>query len=278
MPSDASQLYARNVTALLQHLAPGRRARARLRRRDHRRRVRRRGKEVAGVSAPLVRDRAHDPRARDLPRLRGDLEGADDAAHAADVGHERDPRDRDRRRDPRRRPAGRGHARRGSSASSRSSSATANVVGGFVVTDRMLEMFKRRKPRREREPDSDVLYLVTIVSFILALRFLSSPAHARGSATRSARPGWRSRSSSRSPRTASTSYGWIAIAMADRRRRRRRRRAPREDDRDAADGGAVQRRRRRRGGADRARRVPQPRAGSRAGSTATSRSRSSSRR
>jgi proton-translocating NAD(P)+ transhydrogenase subunit alpha len=30
--------------------------------------------------------------------------------------------------------------------------ATANVVGGFVVTDRMLEMFKRRESR-EREPD-----------------------------------------------------------------------------------------------------------------------------
>ena len=29
--------------------------------------------------------------------------------------------------------------------------ATANVVGGFVVTDRMLEMFKRRQPGGERE-------------------------------------------------------------------------------------------------------------------------------
>ncbi len=29
---------------------------------------------------------------------------------------------------------------------------TMNVVGGFVVTDRMLEMFKRR-PGEEREPD-----------------------------------------------------------------------------------------------------------------------------
>jgi len=28
---------------------------------------------------------------------------------------------------------------------------TGNVVGGFVVTDRMLEMFKRRKPRQETE-------------------------------------------------------------------------------------------------------------------------------
>ena len=30
--------------------------------------------------------------------------------------------------------------------------ATANVVGGFVVTDRMLEMFKKREPP-ERKPD-----------------------------------------------------------------------------------------------------------------------------
>jgi NAD(P) transhydrogenase subunit alpha len=30
--------------------------------------------------------------------------------------------------------------------------ATGNVVGGFVVTDRMLEMFKRRKPAAE-EPE-----------------------------------------------------------------------------------------------------------------------------
>ncbi len=29
--------------------------------------------------------------------------------------------------------------------------AAANVVGGFVVTDRMLEMFKRREPPREKK-------------------------------------------------------------------------------------------------------------------------------
>jgi H+-translocating NAD(P) transhydrogenase subunit alpha len=29
---------------------------------------------------------------------------------------------------------------------------TGNVVGGFVVTDRMLEMFKRRKPAPPQEP------------------------------------------------------------------------------------------------------------------------------
>jgi NAD(P) transhydrogenase subunit alpha len=31
--------------------------------------------------------------------------------------------------------------------------ATANVVGGFVVTDRMLQMFRRREPRRESNDD-----------------------------------------------------------------------------------------------------------------------------
>jgi len=31
--------------------------------------------------------------------------------------------------------------------------ATGNVVGGFVVTDRMLEMFKRRKPEPPAEAD-----------------------------------------------------------------------------------------------------------------------------
>ena len=58
---------------------------------------------------------------------------------------------------------------------------TANVVGGFVVTDRMLEMFKQRRPPKARmsRTTTDLLYLVTIVTFILALRFLSSPKRAR---------------------------------------------------------------------------------------------------
>jgi NAD(P) transhydrogenase subunit alpha len=33
--------------------------------------------------------------------------------------------------------------------------ASANVVGGFVVTDRMLEMFKRRRPERDPAADDD---------------------------------------------------------------------------------------------------------------------------
>jgi NAD(P) transhydrogenase subunit alpha len=31
--------------------------------------------------------------------------------------------------------------------------ATMNVVGGFVVTDRMLQMFRRREPAREPPPE-----------------------------------------------------------------------------------------------------------------------------
>ena len=63
--------------------------------------------------------------------------------------------------------------------------AAANVVGGFVVTDRMLEMFKKREPPKKGrrglmgETTSNLFYLVTIICFILALRFLSSPTTAR---------------------------------------------------------------------------------------------------
>ena len=145
--------------------------------------------------------------------------------------------------------------------------AAANVVGGFVVTDRMLEMFKKREPPKRdrttrlmaRATTSNLLYLVTIICFILALRFLSSPTTARRGQLDRRRRGWsvaivgHARASRRAHRLADPRR------RRDRRRLRCRRRAPREDDRDAADGGAVQRRRRRRGGARLARRVPQPR-------------------
>ena len=79
------------------------------------------------------------------------------------------------------------------------------MVGGFVVTDRMLEMFKA-KPRASHAsaaggqaedagpvspgappdagrrftwPPPDLVYLIAIVGFILALKGLSSPTHAR---------------------------------------------------------------------------------------------------
>ena len=59
--------------------------------------------------------------------------------------------------------------------------ATANVVGGFVVTDRMLEMFKQKRGEETRGLDSrlpPLPLLVTLVTFILALRFPSIPATA----------------------------------------------------------------------------------------------------
>ena len=68
--------------------------------------------------------------------------------------------------------------------------ATVNMVGGFVVTDRMLQMFKGRRPATRRTPrgsrrerpvaDLDALvYLALRVCFILALKGLSSPETAR---------------------------------------------------------------------------------------------------
>jgi len=76
--------------------------------------------------------------------------------------------------------------------------ATSNIVGGFVITDRMLKMFKsvapRPNPRRSRWPnrwaDNDartwshpivieLLYLVASVLFILSLKWMSSPTTAR---------------------------------------------------------------------------------------------------
>ncbi len=75
--------------------------------------------------------------------------------------------------------------------------ATLNIVGGFVVTDRMLEMFKAKPAERAAEghrrcrgrPDRwcqvtlntwiDLVYLLAAIGFILALKGLSSPKHAR---------------------------------------------------------------------------------------------------
>ena len=101
----------------------------------------------------------------------------------------------------------------------------------------------------------NLLYLVTIVCFVLALRFLSSPATAR----RGNQIGAVGMVIAivATLLKASVHITWLMVLGAvDRRRVRCRRRAAREDDRDAADGGAVQRRRRRRGGARRAGGVP----------------------
>ena len=120
-----------------------------------------------------------------LRRLRGHLEGAEHAAHAADVGDERDPRDRP--------------ARRRSSCIGPADGflnelllviaiafGTINVVGGFLVTDRMLGMFKGRKPDREATRRRGVsrarlastcLYIVGFALFIFGLHMVARPAH-----------------------------------------------------------------------------------------------------
>ena len=189
MPFHASQLYARNVFALLHHLAPEGELGARLGRRDHRRRLRDPQAGGAGVSHDtllvfeltilvLAIFLGFEVISKVPTLLHTPLMSGTNAIHGIVIvgamlvlGARRQ-----------------GHLRRGSSASSPSCSASANVVGGFVVTDRMLEMFKRREPERAAKDDdrdgrhaavsrttTNLLYLVTIVTFILALRFLSQP-------------------------------------------------------------------------------------------------------
>ena len=83
---------------------------------------------------------------------------------------------------------------------------TGNVVGGFVVTDRMLEMFKPQKkaPPTERgrpnEPDRLDLPAPTWSRSSASSSRSGScrTRRRRGTATGSARSGWRSRSSRRS--------------------------------------------------------------------------------
>ena len=104
------------------------------------------------------RQRRVDHRHRRLPdhlrpggvrRDRGRLEGAEHPAHPAHVGLERHPRHRPGRRADRSwaRPTGRPQVVLGFLAVFL---ATLNVVGGFVVTDRMLEMFKAKPGDRAR--------------------------------------------------------------------------------------------------------------------------------
>ena len=96
--------------------------------------------------------RPHRLRAQPAGRLRGDQQGAGDPAHAADVRRQRHPRRR----------AGRRDAARGDRDTPSvgyvllfvaAAFAAMNVVGGYVVTDRMLEMFRARPGRRRRSAE-----------------------------------------------------------------------------------------------------------------------------
>ena len=54
--------------------------------------------------------------------------------------------------------------------------ATVNVVGGFMVTDRMLKMFKRSRSNMNLE---NALYVLSSVLFIFGIKRLSHPKTAR---------------------------------------------------------------------------------------------------
>ena len=142
---------------------------------------------------------------------------------------------------------------------------TINVIGGFLVTDRMLAMFKGKKPeegdpvrqpiRPEPRDVVNLLYIVAFSMFIMGLRMLRGPRTAvRGNQV--AAVGMAIAVGATLAQEGVGDWGLIVRRRGDRRRGRRPERAQREDDRDAADGGAVQRRRRRRGGADQRGRVP----------------------
>ena len=87
---------------------------------------------------------------------------------------------------------------------------TINVVGGFLVTDRMLEMFNKQPAPKTDECDvtlatlppgpglHPVLYIVAFALFILGLRLMNHPRTARKRGNMIARGrAWRSRSSRR---------------------------------------------------------------------------------
>ena len=144
---------------------------------------------------------------------------------------------------------------------------TINVVGGFLVTDRMLEMFKAQaRSRRGRAGEDgsrdprpsflqdqnfiDVLYIVAFALFIYGLMGLTGPRTAvRGN--RIAAVGMAIAVVATLLIPGIGNWGLIILGVAHRHGGRRPGGAPGEDDRDAADGRAVQRRRRRRGRADR---------------------------
>ena len=203
MPGPASRLYAQNIVNLVtlmtatgegrrRHFAPdfddeivagscvthdgddpttSRRARP-----WKERSMMRRGRRLA--------DDLHPQRVR---RHRGDLEGLLDPAHAADVGRQRHPRRHPARRDHRHRQ----HRQHVALVVGLVAIvlAAVNMVGGFVVTDRMLQMFVRKKPAEaagRRRPASDASpsgrswsTWPRAVCFILALKGLSGPKTAR---------------------------------------------------------------------------------------------------
>ena len=151
---------------------------------------------------------------------------------------------------------------------------TINVVGGFLVTDRMLEMFKS-KPKEQVETSEDlqvtrvplatsflqnenfiaVLYIVAFSLFIFGLMGLTGPKTAvRGN--RIAAVGMAVAVIATFLIPGIGNWGLIILGIAIGTAIGVPAARQRPDDRDAADGRAVQRRRRRRDRADRVVGVP----------------------
>ena len=59
-----------------------------------------------------------------------------------------------------------------------------NMVGGFIITDRMLSMFKTGKAAKSHEPSRPpaivkLTYIAAAMRFILAIKWLGSPVTAK---------------------------------------------------------------------------------------------------
>ena len=54
-----------------------------------------------------------------------------------------------------------------------------NIVSGFLITDRMLKMFKKREPGQVMEQLIQALYLLSAIGFIFSLRWMNDPKTAR---------------------------------------------------------------------------------------------------
>ena len=57
--------------------------------------------------------------------------------------------------------------------------ATTNIVGGFLITDRMLKMFKKQGGEEVMGSLVNYIYILSGALFILSLKWMNSPATAR---------------------------------------------------------------------------------------------------
>ena len=290
--------YARNISALLLHFVKDGALTSTSADeitggdRDHPRRRGRPGGDASKLARAALRppEVPHEPRSCSTRsrsscwhpgRLRGHQQGPGDAAHAADVGRQLDPRHRAGRRDAHRRRGGQparatcSPSSPWSSARPTSSAATSSPTGCSRCSGRSRGRQGRAAPALRHggqvsrcsgagsTPSSSSPGSSAPPCFVLGLHQMNSPATARRGNQLSAAgmalavvatlalaghsgPGRPERSRpGRSSSSASLVGGGVGLYMA----------RSREDDRDAAAGVAVQRGRRRRGRAGRDRRL-----------------------